>query len=72
MLRREAMREYLGGALWVMPFAAGIVALIVANVLMNLEPADGTFLARFSFQGSAADARAVLLAITGTARAGST
>ncbi len=66
MLRREAMREYLGGALWVMPFAAGILALIVANVLMNLEPADGTFLARFSFQGSAADARAVLLAITGT------
>ena len=44
MLRREAMREYLGGALWVMPFAAGVLALIVANVLMNVEPADGTCL----------------------------
>jgi len=66
MLRREAMREYLGGALWVMPFAAGIVALIVAVFLMRFQPEEGTLLANLAFQGTSADARAVLLAITGT------
>lgn len=66
MIRREAVREYVGGALWVLPFAAGILALIVANVLVRIEPADGSFLARLAFQGSSADARAALLAITGT------
>lgn len=66
MLRREAMREYLGGALWVMPFTAGIVALIVAVFLMRFQPEEGTLLARFAFQGTSEDARDVLLAITGT------
>lgn len=66
MPRREAMREYAGGALWVLPFAAGVIALVVANVLVRVEPADESFLGRFAFQGSAEDARAMLLAITGT------
>lgn len=66
MLRREAAREYLGGALWVMPFAAGLVALIVANVLVRIEPADESGWAALAFRGSSEDARAVLLAITGT------
>lgn len=66
MLRREALREYLGGALWVMPFAAGIVALFVAALLARAEPAEGSFLARLEFQGTAAEAWALLLAITGT------
>ncbi len=66
MIRREAVREYIGGALWVLPFAAGLVALIVANILVRIEPADETFLGRFAFQGSSTEARAVLLAITGT------
>jgi uncharacterized membrane protein len=66
MLRREAAREYLGGALWVMPFGSGLVALVVANALVRIEPADEGFLAGLAFQGSSDDARAVLLAITGT------
>ncbi len=66
MLRREALREYLGGALWVMPFAAGTLALCAALLLVRVEPAEGTFLDRFAFQGSSDDAWAVLLAITGT------
>jgi uncharacterized membrane protein len=66
MLRREALREYLGGALWVMPFTAGILALVVAELLVRFEPAEGSFLARFDFQGSPEDAWALLLAITGT------
>ena len=65
-MRRESLREYVGGALWVMPFSAGIVALIVANMLVRIEPVDEGFLGRLAFQGSADDARAMLLAITGT------
>ena len=65
-MRRESLREYVGGALWVMPFSAGIVALLVANMLVRIEPVDEGFLGRLAFQGSAADARAMLLAITGT------
>lgn len=66
MLRREAMREYLGGALWVFPFPAGIFAVLVANLLVRVDPAEGTFLARLEFQGSSNEAQALLLAITGT------
>ncbi len=66
MLRREAVREYLGGAMWVLPFAAGTLALLVANVLVRIEPVDGSLLDRLAFDGTAEDARAVLLAITGT------
>lgn len=66
MLRREAAREYLGGALWVFPFPAGILAVIVANLLVRVDPAEGTFLARLEFQGSSNEAQALLLAITGT------
>jgi len=65
-VRRESLREYVGGALWVMPFSAGILALLVANALVRIEPVDEGFLGRLAFQGSSADARAMLLAITGT------
>ena len=65
-MRRESLREYVGGALWVMPFSAGILALLVANALVRIEPVDEGFLGRLAFQGSSADARAMLLAITGT------
>jgi uncharacterized membrane protein len=67
MLRREAAREYLGGALWVLPFSAGILAVIVASLLANVTPeSDGGLLGALAFRGSAEAARAVLLAITGT------
>jgi uncharacterized membrane protein len=66
MIRREALREYVGGALWVLPFTAGVLALVVARILATLDPPDGSVLARIEFQGSADDARAMLLAIAGT------
>ncbi len=66
MVRREAVREYVGGALWVMPFGAGVVALVVANLLVRIEPGGEGPFGRLAFQGSADDARAVLLSITGT------
>ncbi len=66
MPRREDLREYAGGALWVLPFTAGALALIVAGALVRVTPTEGSVLHRLAFQGEAADARAVLLSITGT------
>ena len=65
-MRREALREYASGALWVLPFAAANVALLGSWAISQVEPADGTVLARAAFQGSAADARDLLFGITGT------
>jgi uncharacterized membrane protein len=28
-VRRQALKEYVGGALWVLPSAAGLIALVV-------------------------------------------
>jgi uncharacterized membrane protein len=66
MVRREAVREYAGGALWVMPFTAGLLALGLAAVLVSFEPEPDSLFGRLAFQGSAGDAQAVLIAITGT------
>ncbi len=66
MPRREDLREYVGGALWVMPFTAGILALFVAWALVGIPATEGTVVHRLAFQGESADARAVLLSITGT------
>jgi uncharacterized membrane protein len=65
-MRREALREYAGGALWVLPFAAANVALLVSWAISQVDPAEGTLLARAAFQGSAANARDLLFGITGT------
>jgi uncharacterized membrane protein len=66
-MRREAVREYVGGALWVMPFTAGIIAVIVASLLVSVTPpSEGSWLSGLGFQGSAEAAQGVLLAITGT------
>jgi uncharacterized membrane protein len=66
MPRREAVREYAGGALWVLPFSTGLVALLFAGVMVRVDPPDGSLLAKLEFQGTSADAWALLLAITGT------
>lgn len=66
MPRREALREYAGGALWVLPFAAGILALVAAVVLVRVDPPEGSLLASLEFRGSSAEAQSLLLAIAGT------
>jgi len=65
-MRREAVKEYAGAALWILPFVAGNVALLIGFGLSHLDAAPGTALSRLAFQGTAQDARDVLTTITGT------
>ena len=65
-MRREAVREYVGAALWVLPFVAGNAALLIGFGLSQVQPGPGSFLSHVAFQGSSDEARTLLLTITGT------
>lgn len=65
-MRRESVKEYAGAALWVLPFIAGNVALLIGLGLSHVDGGPGTTLSPLAFQGTAQDARDVLTAITGT------
>ena len=63
MMDREALREYAGGALWVLPGVSGLVALAVGAAMSQIQvSADSPF----AFQGTADDARSLLVTISGT------
>jgi uncharacterized membrane protein len=64
-LQWEALREYAGGALWVLPCLAALVALAAGYGMSQIRLEEGSFLARFAFQGTADDARTLLTEITG-------
>jgi uncharacterized membrane protein len=66
MMRREALREYVAGALWVLPCIAGVLALIVGAVLSLVDIPPGAPLSALAFQGTADDARALLVTVSGT------
>jgi uncharacterized membrane protein len=66
MIRREALKEYAGAALWVLPFVAGNVALLAGLGVSHIDAGPGSPLASLAFQGTAQDARDLLTAITGT------
>jgi uncharacterized membrane protein len=63
MVRRDALREYLRGSLWVLPTLSVLVALVVGGMLSLADVGAGSPLA---FQGTADDARTLLIGITGT------
>lgn len=65
-MRREALREYVDGALWVLPFVAGNVAVLAGIVISQIEPAPGSWLESLAFQGNSGQARDLLTTITGT------
>jgi len=65
-MRREAAREYLRGALWAMPSVAVVAALIAGSVLSSITIAPGSALAPLVFQGTADDARNLLIGIAST------
>jgi uncharacterized membrane protein len=62
-MRRDALREYVRGSLWVLPTAAVLVALAVGSVLSLVRLPAG---APLQFEGTADDARTLLIGITGT------
>jgi uncharacterized membrane protein len=62
-MRREMFREYVAGALWVLPGFCGLVAILTGYLLALVDvPADSAL----AFQGTADDARALLAGISGT------
>jgi uncharacterized membrane protein len=65
-VRRQALKEYVGGALWVLPTAAALIAIVLGLGISQIEAPPGSGLSRLAFQGTADDARALLISITST------
>ena len=63
VIRRDAWREYSRGSLWLLPMVSVVLALLLGTVLSRVPVPPGSPLA---FQGTADDARALLIGITGT------
>jgi uncharacterized membrane protein len=63
MIRHDAWREYSRGSLWLLPIVAVVLALVLGALLSRVSVPPGSPLA---FQGTADDARALLIGITGT------
>src|SRR3954468_23821399 len=62
-MRRDALREYIRGSLWVLPTACALAALVLGAVLSRVKVGPDSPLA---FQGTADDARSLLSSIAGT------
>lgn len=64
--RRSTVREYLHGAYWVLP-ALGIAVGLGAGAVLSLIPVkSGSLIDRVMFQGTAGDARGVLIVVSAT------
>ncbi|MDP9221226.1 MAG: DUF2254 domain-containing protein [Actinomycetota bacterium] len=66
MIRRDALKEYAGGALWVLPTGCAVVALAAGFVLAHIQVGPDSPLSFLAFQGTADDARALLVTIAST------
>ncbi|MDP9223017.1 MAG: DUF2254 domain-containing protein [Actinomycetota bacterium] len=66
MARREALREYASGALWVLPSVSALAALVAGYAVSHIDIGPDSPLAPLAFQGTADDARALLAGVTGT------
>lgn len=66
MVSREALREYMTGSLWVLPGISALVALFVGFAVSHLDVGPGSALAPLAFQGTADDARGLMIDITST------
>ncbi|HET9779920.1 MAG TPA: DUF2254 domain-containing protein [Propionibacteriaceae bacterium] len=65
-VRWHALKEYVGGALWVLPTTAALIAIVVGFGISQIEAPPESGLSRLAFQGTADDARALLISITST------
>jgi uncharacterized membrane protein len=65
-VRWFSVREYVGGALWVLPSVAALVALAVGYGISQIDIPPETRLGWLAFQGTADDARVLLITISST------
>src|SRR5215203_3187365 len=65
-VRRQALKEYVGGALWVLPSAAALIALLVGWGISQIDTPPDCRMSSLAFQGTADDARALLISISST------
>jgi len=61
-----ALKEYANGALWVIPAAASLAALAVGFGMSQISVRPGSMLDRLAFQGTADDARVLLISVSTT------
>ena len=66
MVKRKVFREYARGSLWVMPGAAGVLALLVGFGISKITIDEDSPFEPLAFQGTADDARALLSSVTST------
>jgi uncharacterized membrane protein len=66
MSRGEAVREYVAGSLWVRPGVASLGALGAGALLSRVTVPSDAMLAPMAFQGTADDARTLLIGVTAT------
>lgn len=62
----EATWEYASGSLWVLPTLAAVVALAIGFAMSLIQLAPGSPWQRLAFQGTADDARTLLITVTST------
>lgn len=65
-MKRQAVREYLAGALWALPTLAVLLALLAGSVVSLVHFEAGSPFAPLLFQGTANDARTLLIGISAT------
>jgi uncharacterized membrane protein len=66
LMRRGALKEYVAGALWVLPTACGVAALAAGYALAQVQVGPHSRLGALAFQGTADDARSLLITIAST------
>ena len=65
-LSGAAIREYAAGSLWVVPAVCSVLALVLGLLLSLVHVPQGSPFAPFVFEGTADDARTLLIAIAST------
>jgi uncharacterized membrane protein len=65
-VRWFTLKEYVGGALWVMPSAAALLALAAGYGISKIDVRPDSRLGWLAFQGTADDARVLLITISST------
>jgi uncharacterized membrane protein len=64
--RGRVLWDYVGGALWVLPTLSVVVFLLAGAALSRIEVDEGSPLSRLAFQGTAEDARSLLIVVSST------